>query len=151
MDNRLSRNTKLRLYNLSVCSTLTHSCQARKLIKVVLRIVIGVKSRCMHNITLMPPFHPRRPTALCWPFDSLGLLPSTKVHKTSKTATSASHETPGTSHVGQGGTPNTHGHDRWRQPLPGGDMDYQRSELQYIDTLAKNHTERWDKVATVLI
>ena len=34
-DHRLSRNTKLRLYNLCVCSTLTHSCEAWNLTKAV--------------------------------------------------------------------------------------------------------------------
>ena len=38
MDHRLSRNIKLRLYNIWVCSTLTHSCRAWNLTKVVSRI-----------------------------------------------------------------------------------------------------------------
>ena len=50
-DRRLSRNLKLRLYNLCVCSTLTHSCEAWNLTKVVSRILNGFNSRCLHVIT----------------------------------------------------------------------------------------------------
>ena len=48
MDHRLSRNMKLRLYNLCVCSTLTHSWN---LTKAVSRILNGFNSRCLHVIT----------------------------------------------------------------------------------------------------
>ena len=41
-DHRLSRNLKLRLYNLFVCSTLTHSCEAWNLTKAVSRILNGL-------------------------------------------------------------------------------------------------------------
>ena len=51
IDHRLSRNMKLRLYNLCVCSTLTHSCEAWNLAKVVSRILNGFNSRCLHVIT----------------------------------------------------------------------------------------------------
>ena len=51
MDHRLSRNIKLRLYNLCVCSTLTHSCETRKLTKAVSRILNGFNNRCLHVIT----------------------------------------------------------------------------------------------------
>ena len=51
MDHRLSRNMKLRLYNLCVCSTLTHSCEAWNLTKAVSRILNGFNSRCLHVIT----------------------------------------------------------------------------------------------------
>ena len=51
MDHRLSRNMKLRLYNLCVCSTLTHSCEAWNLIKAVSGILNGFNSRCVHVIT----------------------------------------------------------------------------------------------------
>ena len=51
MDHRLSRNIKLRLYNLCVCSTLTHSCEAWNLTKAVSRILNGFYSRCLHVIT----------------------------------------------------------------------------------------------------
>ena len=44
MDHRLSRNMKLRLYNLCVCSTLTHSCEAWNLTKAVSRILNGFNS-----------------------------------------------------------------------------------------------------------
>ena len=47
-DHRLSRNLKLRLYNLCVCSTLTHSCEAWNLTKAVSRILNGFNSRCLH-------------------------------------------------------------------------------------------------------
>ena len=40
-DHRLSRNLKLRLYNLCVCPTLTHSCEAWNLTKTVSRILNG--------------------------------------------------------------------------------------------------------------
>ena len=52
-DHRLSRNLKLtsRLYNLCVCSTLTHSCEAWNLMKAVSRILNGFNSRCLHVVT----------------------------------------------------------------------------------------------------
>ena len=50
-DHRLSRNLKLRLYNLCVCSTLTHSCEKGNLTKTVSRIFNGFNSRCLHIIT----------------------------------------------------------------------------------------------------
>ena len=50
-DHRLSRNLKLRLYNLCACSTLTHSCEAWNLTKAVSRILNGFNSRCLHVIT----------------------------------------------------------------------------------------------------
>ena len=46
-DHRLSRATKLRLYRVSVCSTLTHSCEAWTLT----RTVVCSNSRCLHAIT----------------------------------------------------------------------------------------------------
>ena len=50
-DHRLSRSLKLRLYNLCVCSTLTHSCEAWNLTKAVSRILNGFNNRCLHVIT----------------------------------------------------------------------------------------------------
>ena len=50
-DHRLSRITKLRLYSLCVCSTLTHPCEAWNLTKAVSRILNGFNSRCLHEIT----------------------------------------------------------------------------------------------------
>ena len=50
-DHRLSRATKLRLYRISVCSTLTHSCEAWTLTRRVTRMVNGFNSRCLHVIT----------------------------------------------------------------------------------------------------
>ena len=50
-DHRLSRATKLRLYRISVCSTLTHSCEAWTLTRTVMRMVNGFNSRCLHAIT----------------------------------------------------------------------------------------------------
>ena len=44
-DHRLSRNLKLRLYILCVCSTVTHSCEAWSLTKAVSRILNGSNSR----------------------------------------------------------------------------------------------------------
>ena len=50
-DHRLSRATKLRLYRISVCSTLTHSCEAWTPTRTVTRMVNGFNSRCLHVIT----------------------------------------------------------------------------------------------------
>ena len=50
-DHRLSRATKLRLYRTSVCSTLTHSCEAWTLTRTVVRMINDFNSRCLHAIT----------------------------------------------------------------------------------------------------
>ena len=50
-DHRLSRATKLRLYRISVCSTLTHSCEAWTLTRTVVRMINRCNSRCLHAIT----------------------------------------------------------------------------------------------------
>ena len=50
-DHRLSRATKLRLYRLSVCSSLTHCCEAWILTRTVTCMVNGFNSRCLHDIT----------------------------------------------------------------------------------------------------
>ena len=50
-DHGLSRATKLRLYRVSVCSTLTHSCEAWTLTRTVVRMINGFNSRCLHAIT----------------------------------------------------------------------------------------------------
>ena len=50
-DHRLSRETKLRLYRLSVCSSLTHCCTAWALTRTVRRMINGFNSRCLHVIT----------------------------------------------------------------------------------------------------
>ena len=50
-DHRLSRETKLRLYRLSVCSSLTHCCTAGALTRTVRRMINGFNSRCLHVIT----------------------------------------------------------------------------------------------------
>ena len=47
-DHRLSRETKLRLYKLSVCSTLTHCCTAWALTRTLTRMINGFNSRCLH-------------------------------------------------------------------------------------------------------
>ena len=52
-DHRLSRETKLRLYRLSVCSSLTHCCTAWALTRTVRRMINGFNSRCLHVITGM--------------------------------------------------------------------------------------------------
>ena len=49
-DHRLSRDTKLRLYTLSVCSSLTHYCTASALTRTVARMINGFNSRCLHVI-----------------------------------------------------------------------------------------------------
>ena len=51
MDHRLSLNLSSVLYQLSVCSALTHSCEAWHLTKAVLRIINGFNSRYIHIIT----------------------------------------------------------------------------------------------------
>ena len=50
-DHRLSRETKLRHYKLSVCSSLTHCCTAWALTRQVTRMINGFNSRCLHVIT----------------------------------------------------------------------------------------------------
>ena len=50
-DHRLSRELKLRTYQLAVCSTLTHSSKAWTLTAAVMRSITGFNSRCLHVIT----------------------------------------------------------------------------------------------------
>ena len=50
-DHRLSRATKLRLNRMSVCSTLTHSCEAWTTTRTEVRMINGFSSRCLHAIT----------------------------------------------------------------------------------------------------
>ena len=50
-DHRLSRSTKLRLYRLCVCSSLTHCCEAWTLNRKVTRTINGFNSTCLHVIT----------------------------------------------------------------------------------------------------
>ena len=50
-DHRLSRATKLKLYRLSVCSSLTHCCTAWTITSTVVRRINGFNSRCQHVIT----------------------------------------------------------------------------------------------------
>ena len=53
-DHRLSRATKLRLYRVCVCSSLTHCCEACKactLNRAVTRSINGFNSRCLHVLT----------------------------------------------------------------------------------------------------
>ena len=53
-DHRLRRPMKLRLYESSVCSTLTHACEAWELTEDVRRMLNGFNSRCLHTITKRP-------------------------------------------------------------------------------------------------
>ena len=55
-DHRLSRTTKLRLYRICVCSSLTHCCEAWTLNRTVTRSINGFNSRCLH---VMPGEHYR--------------------------------------------------------------------------------------------
>ena len=50
-DHRLSRETKLRLYKLFVCSFLTPCCTAWALTRTVIRMINGFNIRCLHVIT----------------------------------------------------------------------------------------------------
>ena len=50
-DHRLSRTTKLRLYRVCVCSSLTHCCGAWTLNRTVMRSINGFNSRCLHVMT----------------------------------------------------------------------------------------------------
>ena len=50
-DHRLSRTTKLRLYRVCVCSSLTHCCEAWTLNRAVTRMINGFNSRCLHVLT----------------------------------------------------------------------------------------------------
>ena len=67
-DHRLSRETKLRLYRLSVCSSLTHCCTAWALTRTVRRMINGFNSRCLHVITggTTATRPPRLCTTWCW-------------------------------------------------------------------------------------
>ena len=51
-DHRLSRTTKLRLYRVCVCSSLTHCCEAWTLNRTVIRYINGFNSRCLHVMTV---------------------------------------------------------------------------------------------------
>ena len=48
---RLSRTTKLRLYRVCVCSSLTHYCEAWTLNQMVIRSKNGFDSKCLHVMT----------------------------------------------------------------------------------------------------
>ncbi|KAI8516780.1 hypothetical protein Bbelb_053610 [Branchiostoma belcheri] len=50
-DHRLPNSLKVRLYKSSVCSTLTHSCEAWDLTRDVTRMINGFNSRCLQVIT----------------------------------------------------------------------------------------------------
>ena len=50
-DHRLSRETKLRLYKLSVCSSLTQCYTAWTLTRTLVHMSNGFNSRCLHVIT----------------------------------------------------------------------------------------------------
>ena len=50
-DHRLSRTTKLRLYRVCVCSSLTHCCVPWTLNRTVIRSITGFNSRCLHVMT----------------------------------------------------------------------------------------------------
>ena len=50
-DHRLSRTTKLRMYRVCVCSSLTHCCEAWPLNRTVIRSINGFNSRCLHVMT----------------------------------------------------------------------------------------------------
>jgi hypothetical protein len=50
-DHRLRQPMKMRLYESSVCSTLTHACEAWDLTEDVRRMLNGFNSRCLHTIT----------------------------------------------------------------------------------------------------
>ena len=50
-DHRLSHTTKLRLYRVCVCSSLTHCCEAWTLNRAVTRTINGFNSRCLHVLT----------------------------------------------------------------------------------------------------
>ena len=50
-DHRLSRTTKLRLYRVCVCSSITHCCEAWTLNRTVTRSINGFNSRCLHVMT----------------------------------------------------------------------------------------------------
>ena len=63
MDHRLSRNMKLRLYNLCICSTLTHSCEAWNLTKAVSR---GGMSEGPQFLRSLSPWLPQHVTLYCY-------------------------------------------------------------------------------------
>ena len=51
LNHRLSHTTKLRLYRVCVCSSLTHCCEAWTLNRTVIRSINGFNSRCLHVMT----------------------------------------------------------------------------------------------------
>ena len=53
-DHRLRRSAKIRLYKSSVCSTLTHACEAWNITQDVRKMINGFNSRCLHVITGKP-------------------------------------------------------------------------------------------------
>ena len=68
-DHRLSRETKLRLYRLSVCSSMTHCCTIWAITRTVRRMINGFNSRCRHVITgggTTATRPPRLCTTWCW-------------------------------------------------------------------------------------
>ena len=50
-DHRLSRTSKLRLYRVCVCSSLTHCCEAWTLNRTVMRSINVFNSRCLPLMT----------------------------------------------------------------------------------------------------
>ena len=50
-DHHLPRSMKICLYKSSVCSTLTHACEAWDLTEDVRKLLNGFNSRCLHIIT----------------------------------------------------------------------------------------------------
>ena len=50
-DHRLSRTTKLRLYRVCVCSSLTHCCKAWTLNRAVIQSVNRFNCTCLHIMT----------------------------------------------------------------------------------------------------
>ena len=139
-DHRLSRNLKLRLYTLCVCSTLTHSCEAWNLTKAVSRIINGFNSRCLHviageeyRVTAVSPAYNQLLSLRQRRFRYMGhllRLPHDSVVRRTLMAMTS------------GGN---------RYPEGSLFMDCQGSEVKDLDTLAVNRTAWRSKVATLVV
>ena len=134
-DHRLSRNLKLTLYNMCVCSTLTHSCEAWNLTKAVSRILNGFNSRCLeeYRVTAVYPaytllLYVRQPRLRY--LGHLLRLPHDSVVRRTLIA------------VADEG-------NRYREGSLS--MDCQGSLLKYLETLAVNRTAWRSKVATLVV
>ena len=136
-DHRLSGNLKLRLYNLCVCSTLTHSCEAWNLTKAVSRILNGFNSRSLHVIT----GEEYRVTAVSPAYNLLLSVRQRRLHYLGHLLRLPHESVVRRTLIAIAGGGN-------RYPEGSHFMDCQGSELKHLGTLAVNRTAWRSKVAT---